>query len=169
MAYGDEFKIDNMIHDLWNTRIFEFMREKKIHSLQVNFSGEGDSGDFDDWISIDLNLPGYHNEDAYHEVQTAFENSAVIPSIPNTKKTELPQLMRFLAEKYEYEADHNVDWVNNEGGQGSVKWTSDGKVILLVQQRVITFEDHYFEVATGNIAHPDPIPMGDAEDVSEAS
>ena len=169
MAYGDEFKIDNMIHDLWNTRIFEFMREKKIHSLEVNFSGEGDSGDFDDWVSIDLNLPGYSNEDAYQEVRTAFDNSAVIPNIPNAKKTELPSLMLFLAKKYEHDANHDVDWFNNEGGQGSVKWTSDGKVILLVQERVVSFIDHHYEVATGNIAHPRPLPMGDAEDISEAS
>jgi hypothetical protein len=140
--------------------VFEWMTTNKLSKLSVDFNGEGDSGDFDDYVSIEYTNPSsdYTTED-YSRLQGELETYK--PTLGGVNKEggnerTLKQLILSLARAIEQETEHGVDWWNNDGGNGQVEFITDDVgndgntyhhgVCLTVNARVIEYETTYHTI-----------------------
>lgn len=145
-----------LFRDVQYAAIFNWMETHKVSTITVRFNGEGDSGSFEN--DAELNTVSPYDQENYTKIRESFETTRI-----NTMKSKagkpnsLQQLVLDLAEKIEDEANHDVDWYNNDGGSGSVEWILDGTgedgnhyhkgICLTVSARVIEYEHSYFSIA----------------------
>lgn len=143
--------------------IFEWMETNKLCKLSVDFNGEGDSGDFDDHVSIDYIDHEKYSLSDYVRLQEEIQSKIgeYKPTLGgmekghNTERT-LNQLVVHLARNVEKETEHGVDWWNNDGGNGTVEFILDGVgldgntyhhgICLTVNERTVAYESHHHSV-----------------------
>lgn len=130
--------------------IFNWMEENKVESIIVNFSGEGDDGQFDHYIQVEPYREDGPNNGSLQKVPV----NTTVPG--STGPATLHQLIMDLAFGYEEESGHSIDWVNNDGGEGSIEFIMDGQgrdgefykrgVCLTVRERVTEYRDEFFAI-----------------------
>ena len=110
------------------------MAQLGILSVNVEFSGAGDSGEIE---SIDLNYMAFSNESKAEDFQKNHDEVAVVPEEVEERLTEL---VGNLSDSI-LEGSEVPDWYNNEGGHGTLVWNPATKTIEVeVNERVIGYE-----------------------------
>lgn len=125
--------------------VFAWMEENQVSKLIVDFHGEGDSGSFEDYISIQ---PVGDKLDRIEKLRTSLEETP--NSFARGQPKTLHQLILELSEEIEEQTDHGIYWYNNEGGNGQVEWLLDAVgqdgnhykqgICLTVNRRIIEYE-----------------------------
>lgn len=149
-----------LVRSMQLATIFEWMETNKLSKLYVDFNGEGDSGAFDVYVKIEYknNSTDYITED-YTRLQDELQSYK--PTLGGVNREgggerTLNQLVLSLAEDIEKEAEHGIDWWNNDGGNGQVEFITDDVggdgntyhhgVCLTVNARVIEYDTTYYSI-----------------------
>ena len=142
--------------------VWEWMEQNGARMLTAEFNGEGDSGSFEEYVTVLFHNP-HSGEEWEHptaeqeRVAKEFaENKLTVLIDEQGNQRSLADAVRDLSEKVESDTDHGVDWWNNEGGRGEVNWILDGKgpdglhyrrgLCLTVEARVIEYEATHIAV-----------------------
>lgn len=153
--YKDEL-MEGVIRDI----IFNWMADNDVAELSLSFNGEGDSGDFEDYISITPNYPNnVYNKEVYSKANASLNDTRLVNTPPGIdKNSTMADLVRKKSIEIEEQTDHGIDWYNDDGGNGVVLWlynTEDGGVHydrgvrLIVRARVIEYDEHFFDIQGG--------------------
>lgn len=146
-----------LVRSMQLATIFEWMETNKLSILSVNFSGENDSGDFDEYISIEyVDYAKNFSTKDYERLQSEMDSYIPTLGAGDGKERSLHKLIMHLARAIQKETDHGVDWWNNEGGSGVVEFIADGVgndgntyhhgVCLKVSERIIEYKHYYHNV-----------------------
>lgn len=161
---------DKVLYAAAMESIFAWMQEHGVAIITAGFHGEGDSGDFEDYLDLNM-LDESTGQERYLEVSNTLD--AALAGAHEVSDAEdnakgLKGLILNIARKIEHETAHGVDWWNNDGGQGSVEFILDGHgkderyyrrgICLTVEERVVEFQPHYFAIAGATEAEVDAEP-----------
>lgn len=134
--------------------VFDWMAQNGVAKLLVNFSGENDDGSFDSFVEMELT--GTYSDMAYEAARNSLEAATVHVTHPGSQDNKLSTLVLDMSAAFENRTQHNIDWVNNEGGRGSVQWILDGEgtdgrhykrgVCLEVEARVIEYQGESYAI-----------------------
>ena len=149
-----------LVRSMQLATIFEWMESNKLSKLYVDFNGEGDSGAFEDYVNIEYknSITDYTTED-YIRLQAELKSyKPTLGGVNQEGGSErtLSQLVLSLAEAIEKEAEHGIDWWNNDGGSGQIEFITDDiggdgntyhhGVCLIVNARVIEYNTTYYSI-----------------------
>jgi hypothetical protein len=120
------------------------------HTVVVNFSGGGDSGEIDHGELFDANLKTISMEgitfdwtfESDHWVSTTNKWKTVV----ETQTLPLAEILQRITEQMLEESGH--DWYNNEGGQGKLEillYENPPTITLNVGINVVNTEDHEYD------------------------
>jgi hypothetical protein len=121
-------------------RMFEMLKSIGVVDIQVEFDGGGDNGNVD---SITYN--GLLSDKEYNEMEAPANFPDLLTAMQTIKAT-LSQLVDYWSYDLLGETDH--DWVNNDGGYGSMTIKVDAgtaRVDMNIRETI----SHYFEHDVG--------------------
>lgn len=121
--------------NLLKRAVFEAMDSYGVTSIDVTYSGSGDSGSVEDVLFYDA-----------HAVSLDFGDFLVDDPTdvrPDVKRRyALADLVRDLV--YALLDHEDIDWYNNEGGVGSMTIHIDGKIVIDHQTPVTSWEESQY-------------------------
>ena len=162
---------DKLIFEACKSAVFDWMEKEGVAQITLTFDGPGDDGCFSDYPNFDPIDISADNTDFYDRVSASAQSTVVGSEYGGVT---IHALLKAVGEHVEETAGHDVDWVNNDGGQGSVQFILDGLsssdvhyrrgIHLEVGQRVVEIEyEHH--VICGAI-EPDIIAQAEGPDVA---
>jgi hypothetical protein len=148
---ADSFRSDKLLFTACKTLVFDWMEANGASLIVADFSGGGDDGSFDSYASV--YGPDQSNYSEAHRLSKLLSGAKAGSEADNTS---LDRLVVVMSAYIEDAAEHNVDWVNNEGGRGKVEWILDGTsddgahyrrgIHLTVEQRVESYDTHTYSI-----------------------
>ena len=115
------------ITNLTKSKVLLKLKDLGVKSIRINFSGSGDSGDIDDVEYTDMNGT------------SSWSNNYIGPDTTNELDAEISDLFYDFVDE---QACRHGDWVNNEGGYGTMIIYVDGTYQLDYHQRTTEFYQH---------------------------
>lgn len=99
--------------------LWELMHKHELATITVSFDGSGDSGEI-----TDVDYDGSNDRDKFADLDTGleFKLSEWMPEHPGNRT--LNELVHHLASYY-INDNNDYDWVNNDGGYGTVVFHAD--------------------------------------------
>jgi len=141
-------------------RFLAILRENKVQSIRVSFSGGGDSGDID-WVEFstgvaedstenqqrlrDLNFEGWRTKASFNESLGRYVDEQELVTMS----------LRQFVERLTYDAleRSGLDWYNNDGGQGALdlEVTDSGELSIELEVGInyVMTEPHSFNFGEG--------------------
>ena len=120
-------KEETEITNLKKSKVLLKLKDLGVKSIMINFSGSGDSGDIDDVEYTDMNGT------------SSWSNNYIGPDTSNELDNEISDLFYDFVDE---QACRHGDWVNNEGGYGTMIINVDGTYQLDYHQRTTEFCQH---------------------------
>lgn len=121
--------------------VWATLRELKIPTVVISFSGEGDSGQID---GVDVGYVADTDDTKFAALYDALRGAWVhldderVPLVKLIEDLTDPLLTR-----------PGIDWWNNDGGFGKCIWHVDDeppRIELEISERIVTTESHSFEL-----------------------
>ena len=167
---------DEFSKELFYTYVFTWMEKYRVTKLVAFFNGSGDSGSFEDYLNIQTEDPKDFDGDVVRTIQKKLDTDKV-QLTPHTLQPgcSFQKYVLYLSRQVEREANHGINWWDDDGGQGTVEWIlagqgNDGKhynrgICLTVEERITTYEATSFSIQG---AVPEKENVGPSEDTSGA-
>lgn len=135
--------------------LFKVMRAKGVVAIDVSFSGAGDSGQFDDysWTGLHQEVEDVSLETMTFDPATVYEPAGQAYNTQTNKwENQYNELqvsnLKDLADAVSLNivALSPVDWWNNDGGRGVIRFYIDNEdkenILIDMKARVESYEDH---------------------------
>lgn len=118
---------------------FNFLKSLGLGIITIEFDGGGDSGQIGD-----VSVEGLPTEDMLEEIMV--EDTSVLALINRAKYPV--NLLTFLQEStYDLLDETELDWVNNDGGSGTVTIIpAEESIFVSMDIRFTTSENHEFQL-----------------------
>jgi hypothetical protein len=145
--------MDGVLKDI----IFNWMEDNRVTKVVATFNGEGDSGSFDQGVTLSFDHDGEDYGVRYNNLYKLVSTTKINPTPPGVKgDVTIQEYVIHVSEEIESNTQHGMDWWNNDGGCGEVEWILDGVgndgnhykrgICLTVSERVTQYNTNHFTI-----------------------